>query len=84
MSLGGNPTFDESEVKVEAFLLDYSGDLYGRAIEIDFLARLRDIKRFESVEQLVQQIALDVQKRDKSPRNVFLVLSLELRPNGTN
>ncbi len=60
MSLGGNPTFDESEIKVEAFLLDYSGDLYGRAIEIDFLARLRDIVRFESVEQLVEQIARDV------------------------
>ena len=36
MSLGSNPTFDESEQKVEAFLLDYHGDLYGRPIEIDF------------------------------------------------
>ena len=60
MSLGGNPTFDESELKVEAFLLDYEGDLYGRAIEIDFLARLRDIERFDSVDRLVEQIALDV------------------------
>ena len=37
MSLGSNPTFDESEQKVEAFLLDYHGDLYGLPIEIDFL-----------------------------------------------
>ena len=62
MSLGGNPTFDESEPKVEAFLLDYQGDLYGRPIEIDFLARLRDIKRFDSAGQLVEQMALDVQE----------------------
>lgn len=62
MSLGGNPTFGESEQKVEAFLLDYQGDLYGRPIEIDFLARLRDIKRFDSADQLAGQIALDVQE----------------------
>lgn len=62
MSLGGNPTFDESEPKVEAFLLDYHGDLYGRSIEIDFLARLRDIKRFDSAGQLIEQMALDVEE----------------------
>ncbi len=62
LSVGGNPTFDESEQKVEAFLLDYRGNLYGRPIEIDFLARLRDIERFDSVDQLVEQIALDVQE----------------------
>ncbi len=62
MSLGSNPTFDESEKKVEAFLLDYHGDLYGRPIEIDFLARLRDIKRFQSADRLVDQMALDVQE----------------------
>ena len=61
MSLGGNPTFNESEKKVEAFLLDYHSDLYGRPIEIDFLARLRDIKRFDSAGQLVDQMALDVE-----------------------
>ncbi len=60
ISLGSNPTFDESELKVEAFLLDYRGDLYGRAVEIDFLRRLRDIKRFDSVDRLVQQMAQDV------------------------
>src|SRR5206468_3600702 len=62
MSLGSNPTFDESEPKVEAFLLDYDGDLYDQAIEIDFLARLRDIRRFDSVDQLVEQMNLDVER----------------------
>jgi riboflavin kinase/FMN adenylyltransferase len=62
MSLGGNPTFDEAEKKVEAFLLDYRGDLYGQLIEIDFLSRLRNIKRFDSAEELIDQMALDVQE----------------------
>ncbi len=62
LSVGSNPTFDESEQKVEAFLLDYHGDIYGRPIEIDFLARLRDIKRFGSAGQLIDQMALDVQE----------------------
>ena len=65
MSLGSNPTFDESEPKVEAFLLDYHGDLYGRPIEIDFLARLRDIKRFDSASQLTDQMALDVKETQR-------------------
>ena len=60
LSLGPNPTFGESTLKVEAFLLDYHGDLYGQTIEVDFLARLRNIKRFDSAEQLVAQMAQDV------------------------
>jgi riboflavin kinase / FMN adenylyltransferase len=62
MSLGSNPTFNESEQKVEAFVLDYDGDLYGGLIEIDFLARLRDIKRFDSAEPLIDQMRLDVEE----------------------
>jgi riboflavin kinase / FMN adenylyltransferase len=62
MSLGPNPTFDEGGLKVEAFLLDYQGDLYGRPIEVDFLARLREIKRFESAEPLIAQMAKDVEQ----------------------
>ena len=57
-----NPTFGESEIKVEAFLLDYCGDLYDRAIEIDFLARLRDIKCFVPSSSLSSQIAQDVEQ----------------------
>ncbi|MBN1910798.1 MAG: bifunctional riboflavin kinase/FAD synthetase [Pirellulales bacterium] len=60
VSLGPNRTFDEEEIKVEAFILDFSGSLYGKPIKVDFLARLRDIKRFDSVEALVAQIDHDV------------------------
>ncbi len=65
MSLGSNPTFDESEPKVEAFLLDYHGDLYGRPIEVDFLARLRDVQRFDSASQLTDQMSLDVGETER-------------------
>ena len=77
MSLGGNPTFDEAEKKVEAFVLDYDGDLYGRPIEIDFLSRLRDIKRFDSADQLINQIALDVQETRR-------LAALVVPPSGGN
>ncbi|MGA2067718.1 MAG: bifunctional riboflavin kinase/FAD synthetase [Thermoguttaceae bacterium] len=62
LSVGPNPTFDDSAVKVEAFLLDYLGHLYAQPMEIDFLARLRDIIRFASAGELVAQIALDAQQ----------------------
>jgi riboflavin kinase/FMN adenylyltransferase len=60
ISLGPNPTFDEGGLKVEAHLLDYRGDLYDRWIEVDFLARLRDIVRFASVEGLLTEMQRDV------------------------
>ncbi|MGO9113756.1 MAG: bifunctional riboflavin kinase/FAD synthetase [Thermoguttaceae bacterium] len=75
MSLGSNPTFDESEKKVEAFLLDYHGDLYGRPIEIDFLDRLRDIRRFDSADQLIDQMVLDVQETRR-------IATIAVQPSG--
>ncbi len=60
ISLGPNPTFDEGALKVEVFLLDFQGDLYDRTMEVDFLARLRDIRRFDSVDELIEQMDRDV------------------------
>jgi riboflavin kinase / FMN adenylyltransferase len=60
VSLGPNPTFNEAGMKVEAYLIGLQGDLYGMPIEVDFLAWLRDIKRFASADALVAQLALDV------------------------
>jgi len=59
-NIGRNPTFGDNERTVEAFLLDFDGDLYGRWMEIHIVARLRDEKKFDSVEQLKAQIAADV------------------------
>jgi riboflavin kinase/FMN adenylyltransferase len=47
---------------VEAYILDFSGDLYGERVSLDFAVRLRDMLRFDSVEPLVAQIADDVER----------------------
>ena len=60
VSLGSNPTFDEGVPKIEAYLIGFQGSLYDQPIAVDFLARLRDIKRFASVDALVAQMAQDV------------------------
>lgn len=62
ISLGPNPTFDEGALKIEAFLIGFEGLLYDRIIELDFLTRLRDIVRFDSVDALVAQMDRDVQR----------------------
>ena len=62
VSLGPNPTFDEGGLKVEVYIIGFQGDIYGQPIEVDFLARLRDIVRFDSVDALVAQMARDVER----------------------
>lgn len=65
VNIGPNPTFGESRLKVEAFLVGFDSPLYDKSIELDFLARLRDIVRFDSVESLVAQMARDVAETKK-------------------
>ena len=60
ISLGPNPTFDEGGLKIEAHLIDYRGTLYDRPLEVDFLARLRGVQKFSSVDRLVAQMEQDV------------------------
>ncbi|WP_336660614.1 bifunctional riboflavin kinase/FAD synthetase [Leucobacter sp. USHLN153] len=61
ISIGNNPTFTPDEIsRVEAFLLDFSGDLYGRSMELQFAERLRGTERFGSLEALVEQMRADV------------------------
>jgi riboflavin kinase / FMN adenylyltransferase len=62
VSLGPNPTFDEGGIKVEVHIIGFQGVIYNSLIEVDFLARLREIKRFGSVEALVKQMAHDVER----------------------
>ena len=59
-SIGVNPTFEGSERTVEAFVLGYDGDLYGSQLTLEFVQRLRDEERFDSVEGLQQQVDRDV------------------------
>jgi riboflavin kinase/FMN adenylyltransferase len=61
LSVGRNPTFvDAGAVTIEAYLLDFEGDLYDRRLRLEIGERLRDEQRFESVEALVAQIRQDV------------------------
>jgi len=62
ISLGPNPTFGEGSLKVEIHLVDFRGDLYDRDLEVDFLARLRDIQRFDSIAKLVVQMDRDIDR----------------------
>lgn len=60
VNIGTRPTFGESARTVEAHLLDFDGDLYGRELPLSFVRRLRPEKRFESVKGLIDQISKDV------------------------
>lgn len=59
-SIGVRPTVGGRERRIEAFIFDFAGDLYGEEIEIAFVARLRDEVRFPSLEALVEQMGRDV------------------------
>jgi riboflavin kinase/FMN adenylyltransferase len=60
VSVGTNPTFQGSRRTVEAFVLDYEGDLYGEHVGVEFAQRLRPMAAFDRVEALLAAIAKDV------------------------
>jgi len=60
VSIGTNPTFSGRERRVEAYVLDFEGDLYGERLALDFVARLREMRRYDGIEPLVAQIEHDV------------------------
>ena len=63
VSIGTNPTFHGTQRRVEAYVLDRTDlDLYGERVSLDLVARLRETLRFDSVEQLLEQMALDVDR----------------------
>jgi riboflavin kinase/FMN adenylyltransferase len=60
VNIGKRPTFGGTESVVEAHVLDFSGDLYGRRLEVYFVARLRAERKFDGVDSLVAAIENDV------------------------
>lgn len=62
VNIGPNPTFGEHALKVEVHLLDFNRSIYGEPLEVDFLARLRGVQPFNSVEELLEQLSKDVQQ----------------------
>ncbi|MDQ3669135.1 MAG: riboflavin kinase, partial [Actinomycetota bacterium] len=61
VSIGVNPHYGGVERRIEAFLLDFHGDLYGERLRVELWQRLREERSFESEEDLIAQIACDVE-----------------------
>lgn len=62
VSIGTNPTFSGRERRVEAYVLDFTGDLYGERLALDFVAHLREQRRYDAIEPLIAQIGEDVER----------------------
>jgi len=61
VNIGVAPTIRNEDSAIEAYLLDFQGDIYGQEMELIFRKRLRDEMRFPSVQDLVRQIKRDVE-----------------------
>jgi len=66
VNVGHNPTFHSADeqtttVRIEAHLLGFSGDLYGKRIRVDFLHKIRDEERFDRVDDLVERMRRDIE-----------------------
>jgi riboflavin kinase/FMN adenylyltransferase len=70
VSIGVNPHYGGEERRVEAFLLDFEGDLYGRRLVIELWQRLRDERAFASEQELIDQIGRDVKAAKVATRPV--------------
>jgi riboflavin kinase/FMN adenylyltransferase len=62
ISIGVNPHYGGHERRVEGFLLDFEGDLYGERLILELWQRLRNERAFESEQELIDQIARDVEE----------------------
>jgi riboflavin kinase/FMN adenylyltransferase len=70
ISIGVNPHYGGDERRVEPYLLDFEGDLYGRQLVVELWRRLRDERAYASEEELVAQIAKDVEEARSAERPV--------------
>lgn len=59
-NIGHNPTFGQGPLSIETHILDYSGDLLGQTIRVNFMHRLRAEKTYKGIEELARQIDLDI------------------------
>jgi riboflavin kinase/FMN adenylyltransferase len=72
MNLGPRPTFGDTATSLEAHLFDTSGDFYGANVRVDFVARLRETRKFASAELLSKQLAHD----ERAARNALTLLNI--------
>ena len=59
-NIGYSPTFDDHEFTVEVHILDFSANIYGKKIRVNFIRRIRDEIKFSDISQLIEQIHLDI------------------------
>lgn len=76
-SIGTRPTFDLEKPLLEVYLFDFDRNIYGEYIHVDFIARLRDEEKFESVENLVAQMHVDTE-------NARIVLAADAAKRGSD
>jgi riboflavin kinase / FMN adenylyltransferase len=68
ISIGTNPHYGGDELRIEAFLLGFAGDLYGRRLVVELWQRLRNEQAFDSEQALIDQIAADVEATERAER----------------
>jgi riboflavin kinase / FMN adenylyltransferase len=68
VSIGLNPHYGGAERRIEAHLLDFGGDLYGRRLVVELWRKLRDERAFASEAELIEQIARDVEETRRAQR----------------
>jgi riboflavin kinase/FMN adenylyltransferase len=64
-NVGVAPTFGRAESRIEAYLMDFQGDLYGRIVDVGFVRRIRGEKKFSGVDELKAQIQHDIEEARK-------------------
>lgn len=60
VNIGDNPTFGRTPFKIEVFLIDFQGDLYGQTLHVDFVQRQRDVIKFATVDELIARMHRDI------------------------
>ena len=70
INYGLRPTFGEKKLSLELHIIDFSGDLYGKVLEVNIKARLRNEQRFEGRKELIRQIQADLKQAKKILGNV--------------
>ncbi len=70
-NVGFNPTFGKNPISVEAHIFNFSKDIYGKNIRIQFVKRLRDEKKFPDVDSLKKQIFLDIQRAKEELKRIL-------------
>lgn len=62
LNVGNNPTFNNSKVSIEVYILDFDADIYGERLKVKFVERLRDEVKFPSIDDLKAQMTSDVEE----------------------